>query len=266
MKKVETKRYSSIENALRILKTFSMHEPKMRLIDIAEELNIAKSTAHRLFTTMASEGFISKDPQTNQYSLGASVLSLTNIVNSQLPIINEATPILNALTEMTGESSNLGIREGSQLIYLQKVESEYPIEVKTHIGRRNPLHCTATGQTILAFESDEVIREILSSPLEKFTKSTITDNKKLLKRLKGIREIGYVIDFQGFEKHIVSIGAPIFNEKNEIVAAVSITGPIKRLKQTRVQKRCINGVLAAAEKITGLIQSRKSTNKGEKVI
>lgn len=255
-------RSSSIENAMRILKAFSMDQPELRVVDIAEELNIAKSTAHRLLSTLASEGFVYKDPQSNHYSLGVSVLALTNIVNTQLPIVQEATPILNALTEKTGESSHLAIREGHEVIYLQKIENEYSIHVTTHIGRRNPVHCTSTGQAILAFETDEVIEDVLSGPLKKFTESTITDPKQLREKLDEIKRLGYVVDHQGFEKHVISIGAPIFNSKEEVMASVNITGPVNRLKNPETQRRCVEEVISTARRISNLVKLRKRLFEG----
>lgn len=234
-----------------------MDQPEWRVVDIAHELGIAKSTAHRLLTTLSSEGFVYKDPQTNLYSLGVSILELTNIVHTQLPIVEESTPILNALTEKTGESAHLAIREGSEVIYLQKIEHEYSISVATHTGRRNPLHCTGSGQAILAFESKDIVDEFLSGPLKKFTDYTITDPEKLKKRLEDIRKAGHVIEQQGFEEHIISIGAPIFNRRKEVIASVNIIGPIIRLRKAETQRRFADEVVSAADKITSLVALRQ---------
>ncbi|MGE7544413.1 IclR family transcriptional regulator [Sporosarcina newyorkensis] len=250
-------RGSSIENAMRILKIFSMHQPEMRLVDIADELGIAKSTAHRLLTTLASEGFVYKDPQSNYYSLGVSVLALTNIVSSQLSIVEEATPILNALTENTRESSHLAIREGHEVIYLQKIENEYSVHVTTHIGRRNPLHCTSTGLAILAFETEEVVDFILSKPLTKFTDYTITDPNSLRERLEEIRRSGVVVDYQGFERKVISIGAPIFNSQDKVIASVNITAPVNRLRDAGAQRKCVEEVVKTAKRISNLVKLRK---------
>lgn len=264
MKKQMHQRNTSVKNAMDILKLFSMHNPELRVIDIAKQLNIAPSTAYRLLSTLASEGFVYKDLQTNHYSLGVSVLALTNIVNSQLPIVKEATPILNSLTEKTGESSHLAIMEGHEVIYLQKIENEYSIHVTTHIGRRNPIHCTSTGQAILAFEKEELIDEILSKPLHKFTEHTITDPQQLRKKLEEIRQLGYVVNYEGFEKNVISIGAPVFNSKNRVIASVNITGPIKRLKETSAQRKCVEEVVLAARRISNLVKLRKNLLEGGK--
>ncbi|MCG7336258.1 IclR family transcriptional regulator [Sporosarcina sp. ACRSM] len=249
--------FSSIENALRILKAFSMDSPELRVTDLAEELNLAKSTVHRLLTTMAGEGFVFKDPRSSAYSLGVSVLSLTNIVHSQLHILEDATPLLNMLTEKTRESSHIAILEGNEVIYLQKIESEYTSRITTHIGRRNPVHCTGSGQAILAFEKEGVIDQLLAKPLQRFTENTITDADKLRKRLHEVKQLGYVVNSEEFEKEIIAIGAPIFNEKEEVIASVNITGPVVRLEKRAKQHQSIVEVVHTAKRITELIKLRK---------
>lgn len=147
----QSKRLTSLENALLILKSFSIDQPEMGVTEIAHTLGIAKSTAHRLLSSLTQEGFVVKDRQTNLYSLGSSILSLTNIVNSQIPILNEATPILNKLAEFTGENAHLSILEGLSIIYLQTIQGRFPVHDFIHIGKRHPAFCTSSGQAILAY-------------------------------------------------------------------------------------------------------------------
>ncbi|MEK5272142.1 IclR family transcriptional regulator [Aeribacillus sp. FSL K6-8394] len=252
------KRISSVENALKILKSFSMDEPELGVSEIAEKLNIGKSTAHRLLTSLASEGFVYKDINTNHYSLGASILTLTSIVSSQLKILNEATPVLNVLTEETGENSHISILEGTEIIYLQKIECTYPSKKEyTHIGRRNPVYCTSPGQAILAFEDEEVIEKICSQPFKKYGPNTITSPEQLKEKLLKIKKEGYAVCNQEFQKGIIGIGAPIFNEHNKVVAAVNITGSTKRINSINI-KQLIKKVVNAGERISELIKQRKT--------
>ncbi|MDQ0163119.1 IclR family transcriptional regulator [Bacillus alveayuensis] len=256
---------SSVENALKILKSFSMDEPELGVTDIAEKLNIAKSTAHRLLTSLASEGFVYKDMNSNYYSLGASILRLTNIVSSQLKILNEATPVLNVLTEETGENSHISILEGKEIIYLQKIECAYPTKMEyTHIGRRNPAYCTSAGQAILAFEEKETIDFICSQPLKKFAPNTITSPDELRKKLLKVQNEGYVVSNQEFQRGIIGIAAPIFNEKNKVIASVNITGPIKRINAMNLPQ-LVKKVVNAGERISVLIKQRKQNDSFSKI-
>ncbi|MGE7767214.1 IclR family transcriptional regulator [Peribacillus sp. NPDC096540] len=258
---MKSSRNSSIENALIILKSFSMDEPEMGITEIAERCSLAKSTVHRLLTTMASEGFVYKDPNTNRYSLGVSILALTNTVNSQLPILKDSMPILNLLTERTGESSHLGILEDKDIIYLQKIESEFPVEVLTHLGKRNPPHCTSTGQVILAYETEQVVNEVLSGELKAFTPWTLTHAEDVRKKLIEVKRLGYSVSDQEFKKGIISIGAPVFGEQGKVIASISITGPVERIGRQSIQKDCIKEAKSAAKKLTEIITERKMSHK-----
>ena len=251
------KRHSSLINALRILKSFSVDNPEQGITEISLKLGLGKSTVHRLMATMASEGLVYKDPQSNRYSLGTSVLSLTNIVNSQLPILRESWPVLNVLTETTGENSYIGILEGSHIIYLQKMESDYSTNVYPYVGQRDPIHCTSIGQVILAFQSEETISSIVPEKLEVYTQKTITSRDKLLEKLRGIKNRKYVVSDQEYQEGIVSVGAPIFNEKGQVIAAVSIEGQVNRVREKAYQPSFCREIIKAGERISHLIELRK---------
>lgn len=249
---------SSVENALLILKSFSLEEPEMGVTELAEKLGVAKSTIHRLVSTMASEGFVYKNPYTNRYSLGASILALTHTIHKQITIIQEATPVLNLLTEKTGESSYLAIVENKEIIYLSKIEGEYPADDQTYLGKRNPLHCTSSGQVILAFLREDAIGELLEDEAKRFTANTLTTKAEIGKRLQQVARQGYALCDQEFIKGIVSISAPVRDEKNEVIAAVTITGPVERLGSQAVQKEMIEKTVEAGKTLSEIIKKRRA--------
>ncbi len=112
---------SSLSNALRILKSFSVDQPELTLSEVAELVDISKSTACRLIQTLESEGFMHQNIHFNTYSLGASVLALSNTAIDQLAILKGTTYFLKQLTIQTGESSHIAILENTDVIYLKKV-------------------------------------------------------------------------------------------------------------------------------------------------
>ncbi|MEH7118451.1 IclR family transcriptional regulator [Neobacillus vireti] len=257
---------NSLTNALTILKSFSMDKPEQGVTEIAENLNIGKSTVHRLLLSLGSEGFVYKDPNSNQYSLGTSLLSLTNIVNSQLPIVNESIPILNVLTERTGETSHLGILEEEHIIYLQKIESENPVELSTHIGMRQPIHATSIGQVILAYLNEKTMNKLLPEKLEKFTDKTITTRDQLKMKLSVITQQHFVICVEEYENGFASIAAPVFDEAGQVIAAVSIVGPMNRIMKKIKQKAFIEEVRSAAGKLSEIIKIRRRKRYCEKFL
>ncbi|HZH58823.1 MAG TPA: IclR family transcriptional regulator [Metabacillus sp.] len=254
------KRDSSLANALSILKGFTMDHPEQGVTDISKNLGLSKSTVHRLLASMASEGFVYKNPRSNRYSLGTSVLTLTNLVSSQLPILNESVPVLNMLTERTGESSHLGILEGHHMIYLQKVECDNPTSLFTHIGKRNPIHATSIGQVILAFQEQEVREQLLPEKLERYTENTITSHRSLYERLDSIQAEKYAVCDRELQEDVIAIAAPIFNEKGNVLAAVNIVGAANRMKSKLKSRRLVEELVRSGEKMTEMVRLRKQKN------
>ncbi|MGY4691497.1 IclR family transcriptional regulator [Salibacterium sp. K-3] len=246
--------YTSLENALRALKSFSEDNPEFGVSELADKLGIGISTTHRILTTLAEEDFVVKNPESNKYTLGLSILQLTNTVTEQLHIIRESTPILHELTEKTGESSHIGILDGGAVIYLQKVDGFYPVKLESHLGKRNPIHCTSSGQAILSFLEGD-LTEWISLPLSTFTTHTITDPEALQNKLDEIRQKGYAICDQEFESNIYSIGAPVYSNRKNVAASINIAGPSQRIKP--YEKAFSEHVIKAGRQLSTIIQKRR---------
>lgn len=244
--------FSSLTNALRILKCFSIDAPELTLSEIAQSLKISKSTACRLLQTLESEGFIHQNGQFNTYSLGSSVLALSNTAVDQFGIFKETTSLLKKLALKTNESVHIAILENKEVIYLKKEDSHYRVQLQSHLGRRNPAHCTASGLAILAFLHPNTVNQLFSEPFTKYTKNTITTFDALHSHLKVVREKGYAISNGQFMENIISIGAPIFNKKQEVIASVTVTGPVTRMR-TNINK-IIDWVVEGSHEITHYIQ------------
>jgi DNA-binding IclR family transcriptional regulator len=222
---------SSVKNALKILRSFSAEEPQKKISDLADQLGIAKSTASRLMATLASEGFVYKDPETNRYRLGLSVLTLSGIVTSNLEIHTEAVPIINKLVNDIGETVHLVILDDTDVVYIHKAECNHPVRIFTQIGRRNPAYCVSSGKAIIAYQDEALIEKIIRKGLKPFAKNTITDPDELRKELKQVREQGYATSSEEFLEGVASIGVPIRDYTGQVVAAITIVGPLQRVNQ-----------------------------------
>src|SRR5699024_569978 len=166
---MKLRRRTSVENALQVLKLFSIDEPELSVSFVSKKLQVAKSTAYRLLAFLAQEGFVYKDPQTNLYSLGTSVLPMMNIVKSQIPISNEVQPLLSELVINTKENAHLCILDGLHVVYLATFEGIYAPNDYIHVGKRIPAHCTSEGKVILAFNDE--IANIAINHLHSYTRS-----------------------------------------------------------------------------------------------
>ena len=122
----------------RILNSFTMDEPEKKISDISSSLGLNKSTVSRTMATLASEGFVFKDPETKKYRLGFSILTLVELLTAIWIFIESHNPVLNQLVETIGETAHISIFDHLEVIYLQKVECNHPVRFLTHVGKRNP--------------------------------------------------------------------------------------------------------------------------------
>ncbi|MDT8859696.1 IclR family transcriptional regulator [Alkalihalobacillus sp. MEB130] len=225
---------SSVKNALRILRRFSMEESELKITDLAKDLDLGKSTVSRLMSTLASEGFVEKNPDNQRYRLGLSILSLASVCTSNFEIHKEAMPVLHSLVEKTGETSHLAILDGLDVIYLHKVESKHHVRAFTHIGKRNPAYATSSGKIMLAYNEEQFVDRTVERGFEQFTNNTITNRSQLLKALKEVRTKGYALSIEEIFEGVVSIAAPVRDYTGQVIASVNIVGPMQRLNERTI--------------------------------
>jgi IclR family transcriptional regulator, KDG regulon repressor len=248
-KVIEENHLSSVKNALRILRCFTMDEPEKKISDLSQSLGINKSTVSRTMSTLASEGFVYKDPETKKYRLGLSILSLGGIVNSQMDIYRESQPVLTRIVQELGETAHISVLDNNEVIYLQKVECNHPVRFLTHVGRRNPLYCTSSGKALLAHAGEDVFHAVIEKGLEKHTKTTIIDPEKLKSHLNSIKVCGYSYSQEEYLEGVNSIAAPIYDYKGRVIAALAIVGPKQRIQQHKL-KNYSKKVMDAASEIS----------------
>jgi DNA-binding IclR family transcriptional regulator len=223
------KRLSSVAAAIKLLKAFSEDETEFGISGLAKRLGLAKSTVHRLATTLVADGLLEQDPQSGQYRLGIALFRLGALVRRRMDVSNEARPFLFDLRKKTNETVHLAILDGSDIMYVYYLESTQAIRMRSDLGGRKPAYCTAEGQAILAFGPTEVVDRVVKNGLRARTPQTVTDVGKLLKVLALVRQRGYAMDDEESEIGMRCIAAPIRNDGGEIVAAVGVAGPVSRL-------------------------------------
>jgi IclR family transcriptional regulator, KDG regulon repressor len=247
---------SSVKNALRVLRTFSMDKPERKVTEIAAELGLGKSTVSRLLATLASEGFVIKDPDTQEYRLGLTILGLNTVATSCLEINRASQPILERLVQMVGETAHVATLEGMDVVYLSKVECKHPVQILTHIGRRNPLHCTSSGKVMLAYQKEDVIQHYIEERgLKKYTVTTITDPADFRQVLKTIKEQEYSTSIEELREGVSSVSAPIRDYSGKVVYAINVIGPSHRMNPHDVS--IINKLKSAAHDISEQLGYRK---------
>lgn len=222
-------RLSSVAAALRLLKVFSAEEPEMGITVLSKRLDLAKSTVHRMATTLVSEGFLEQNPQDGRYRLGLSLFALGTLVRRRMDVSKQARPHLDKLREQTNETVHLAVFDQSDIIYLFNLESHQAIGMRSYLGVRKPAFCTSEGRAILAFSSPELLARVMRQGLKARTPKTKTDTASLLKTLEEVRHKGYAMDDEESEEGMRGIAAPIRDASGAVVAAVGLAGPVQRL-------------------------------------
>ena len=220
-----TKKYwvPAIERTNLVLSIISEEPRKLKLMEISEISNINKSSLFSILNTLEELGWVYKEID-HTYSLGAKLglLSSKYIQQFDLPKVfdREAEKSMRKI----GETIQLSILEGNEIIYIAKKEGLARVRVASEPGMRFPAHATAMGKVMLSKYSKEELENIYSKKnFERFTSYTVENINDLVTQIEYLKATGYIIENQEAVKGFTCIAAPIFNERNEIIAAVSIT-------------------------------------------
>jgi IclR family transcriptional regulator, KDG regulon repressor len=236
---------SSVRNAARVLKQFLSREPTIGVSELARRLDLGKSTVHRLLQSLAAEGLVEQDPGTGGYRLGLPVFELGEAVRSHLDLHAACGPVLATLREQTGESSQVGVLDGREVVYIERLESSYTLRLFTETGRRVPVHCTSSGKVLLAFLPESRRAAVLAGhELIALTPQTITDPDAFAAELSAVRRRGWSDAVNEREVGVASVAAPIRDHTGTVVAAISIGAPTARLPA--VQRRRMAGLVRDA--------------------
>ncbi|MFD0944544.1 IclR family transcriptional regulator [Savagea faecisuis] len=246
---------SSLTNALHILKSFTVDDTELSLGEIAEQVAVSKSTACRLVQTLESEGFIIQNTRSNTYTLGTSILSLSNTMLDQFYRLKEMTVFLKQLTLATGESSHIAVLKGNEVLYLKKEDSQYSVQLRSHIGKWNPAHCTASGLALLSALKEQELVKLYKEGFEQPTPFSISSIRQLTERLQESKKQGYFMSEGEMVENVLAIGAPIFNEYGEIIASISVAGLRQRMRPQL--KNVIRQVTQTSDELSHFIKQRR---------
>jgi len=241
---------TTVRNALRVLKEFRDASGDLGISDLARRVGLGKSSVHRLVSTLTAEGFLTQDPSTGRYRLGLVLAELGAAATIDKNFHAAAIGPLEELWKLTGETVQVALLDGRQVVFVERIESPNTLRLFNEVGRRNWAHASGTGKVLLAFlASDELNRLLDGWQLTAVTQHTITDPEVLREDLARVRDRGYSQNINESSVGIVSVGAPIRDASDRVIAAVSSAGPTLRLQATAMESHA-GAVLAAAEAIS----------------
>lgn len=216
--------------------------------ELTEELNKPTSTVHDHLQTLDHLGFVVQKGR--EYHISARFLELGSRRRRNMDIYQETKPELHRLAEETGEHASLMIEENGLGVLLYTAQGENAVHVPTYAGARSKLHMTAPGKAIMAHLPDERVEKSIDRyGLTAMTKNTITDGGELQEEFQRIRDKGYAVDNQELFEGMRAIGAPLLDQDNQVLGAISVYGPVNRIDDGRFKEDIPQNILEAANVI-----------------
>jgi len=235
MKKSTYYQTNSIVKAFKLVELL-VSKNDFGLAELCGLLKLPKTTVHRMLLTLESLGYVEQNPENLRYMASIKFFELGYKVVQKLNFIEIAQPFMVKLSEKTGETINLGILDGIDIVCVNKVESKHHLKLDQPVGFRHKAYCTAYGKALLAFLSKEVRERLFSeytiSPCTPKSLKTVSDIEENLQR---VREQGYAVDNEEGVSGVRCVGAPIFDHDLKVVAGISIAGPTLRIKEENTE-------------------------------
>lgn len=214
----------AVERALDILMCFTK-DSDLGLTEIAGKIGLHKSTVHRLLTTLEEKGFVIRNSATEKYRLGLKIWELSaHLSHNDDPAIL-LLPLMEQLRDRLGETVSLYLRDGTDRLRIQAVQSNQAIRRVAPVGARLPLYVGASSKVLVAYAEEDDVRAVLDSPEWPAT----VDRSAYVAQLEEIRRLGYATSYEEREPGAAAVSAPIFDRTGKIAAALSVSGPVSRL-------------------------------------
>lgn len=218
----------TLQKGLTVLDALYEADEDLTLTQIGVRLNEPPAVVFRILKTFAAGGHVRQDPATKRYRLGLRLWELGARAVNRIGLVDTARPVLRWITAVTGETSALAVLRGTDSLYIDMVDGSEPLRVYADPGSRVPIYATASGKAMLAFREPELVERVVAAGMRRLTPLTITGESQLRRRLAEIRRTGLAVNHGERRTDIAAIAAPIFSARGECVAAISISGPVRR--------------------------------------
>lgn len=248
---LETKSSNTIGRAMAILEFLARSDAPLTLAQISNGLDLNKASVHRTLKSLIDAGYIYKDERSASFQPSFKVCELSSQILDKLDFKYITRPDLEVLNRLTSETVHLVIRDWSQAVYIDKIESTHAIRTRSAVGERIYMHSTAAGKVLLSHLPWSKVEQIIAGVgLPERTPNTITDSEALKDELLLVYKQGWALDREENEIGIQSLAAPILNYRSNVVAAVSISYPALPAYQERLDM-LIKQVCDTGKQISG---------------
>ncbi len=250
---IETSPSSAIAKAFRLLEIIVRSPQPMSLNDLAAAAHLPKPSAHRMLQQLEDIGIVKRDVLGKRFGVGDDLGALAIDVIGALARTPAVRDIMQGLVKELGESCNLGILDGHDILYLERVECDRPLRMHLRAGSRVPIHCTAVGKLLLASFPEAKARKMLDGlTLSRYTPNTITDPDVLLEKLREIRRGGVSVNSEEFTTGLIGVAVPV-TVRGTVVAGLAVHAPIFRMTVEQAGEKAVPLLRRAADEIAQTI-------------
>lgn len=219
---------------IQILERLDQAPGGLLLREIVNSTTINKSTAYRFLSHLESEGYVFRDTE-GYYVVGPKLAKLGNGATYQATLCRTSAGILEKLRTETGETVNMAVLDGSEILYLSVFESQHTFRMVSEVGRRRPLYCTALGKAVLAYLPPEQQKKVIAAThFERFTPHTICSAEELNKDLHKVHRRGFALDDEETVVGARCIAVPILNRDHKVIGGISVSGPVVRVTKRQI--------------------------------
>jgi IclR family transcriptional regulator, acetate operon repressor len=237
---------SVVRRVLAVLSAFTYAEPVLGVSELARRLALPKTTVHRLLTTLVEEGFVERT-SAGRYRLSLRVYEIGQQAVQSNRVRQAGHAPLERLRNDTQETVHLAVLAGTDVLYVDRFESPHLVKMLARVGRRNHAHATSSGKCLLAFGTMHDVKLVIDAGLPRLATRTATTPAALRRALSETRKRGYAVSIHESANDVVSVAAPIFDRTGACAAAVSVAGPVLRLRPDNLEPTVRLVVRCAAE-------------------
>lgn len=250
----------ALHRGLSILSCLAETSTPLTLTELSHKLKLSKSTIQRLTYTLQHSGYLDRDEETKKYCLGPKVRSLGFGVMRSLDLRKVAFPYLEDTSKNIGETVNLAILDGVEIVYVERIKTQQILNINLHVGSRLPAYCTSMGKAILAFLSEDEVEGIVRKrKLSPLTPYTIVIKENLKKELRRVKIRGFATNNEELSIGLRSVAAPVRDLTGRVIAAVNIAVPSIRVSINKLETVFAKKVVETADRISFALGYRQSS-------
>jgi DNA-binding IclR family transcriptional regulator len=239
-----------VDRAVRILKALGEHPGRLGLSDLADRVGLAKTTVHGLLRTLQEHGLVEQHLDTDKYQLGPELLQLGNSYLDLNELRSRSLAWAEQLATRVGEAVRIGVPHGDGVLVLHHVFRPDSTLQVLEVGALLPLHATALGKALLAYEDGDYVEDVIGQGLPRLTGHTLVSAAALRRELAAAREVGYAVEREEAVLGEAGVAAPIFDRRIEAIGAVGVAGPKERVLRRARLPEVASAVVEAARGIS----------------